>query len=501
MAALVGCAPTVVERGVERDPRIVSRSHAPADSGPLAELARSAVERGGGDPGFILLDDNEDALRQRLRLVDAATVSVDLQTYLWSDDATGRLLARRLLAAADRGVRVRLLVDDFLAGDGRDAASVALHENVSIRYYNPWPSRRVGALPVVLGWLTHPELNHRMHNKVLIADGRAAVAGGRNVADEYFGLNPRLNFRDVDVLTVGPTVAGLAEAFDDYWNDEWSVPIHQLRERPGEAALDVAREEILAVSEADRERLTRFAESPAHGVDVLPLLERLRFGLGEAVQDDPGAARAGGAPDQVFLSLDRLLEGIERELVIISAYFVPDAEVVAYFGELTSRGIEVRVITNSLGSNNHAIASSQYKRMRRPLLEAGVELFEMRHDAAVLAEVNTPPVEARSMVLHAKAVLVDRERAYIGGLNLSPRGVLTNTENGLLIAEPGLVREAAELADSDASPDNAWRVELDHEGRLTWSSSAGTVHRQPARNLWQRIADGVFGWFPLANQI
>jgi putative cardiolipin synthase len=196
-----------------------------------------------------------------------------------------------------------------------------------------------------------------------------------------------------------------------------------------------------------------------------------------------------------------LVEGIQEELVIISAYFVPRQGLIDFFVELENRGIRVVVLTNSLGSNNHAIANSQYKKTRRALIESGVELYEMRHDAALIDEVDTPPVRSQSLVLHSKAVMVDRKRAYIGGLNLSPRGILYNTENGIIIEDDEFAQQLALMFEKDIGSDNSWRVGLDENDRLYWESSAGRVHRQPAQSSWQRIADWFFGLFPLANQI
>jgi putative cardiolipin synthase len=226
----------------------------------------------------------------------------------------------------------------------------------------------------------------------------------------------------------------------------------------------------------------------------------MTFGPGLAVADDPKQTR-GGTPDQVFMSLGALVEGIQEELVIISAYFVPGERLIDYFDSLKNRGIRVVVLTNSLGSNNHAIANSQYKKMRRALVESGVELYETRHDALLMDEVDTPPVRSQSLVLHSKAVMVDRKRAYIGGLNLSPRGILYNTENGILIEDDEFAQQLASMLEKDIDPDNSWRVGLDENDRLYWESSAGRVHRQPAQSVWQRVEDWFFGLFPLANQI
>jgi putative cardiolipin synthase len=426
-----------------------------------------------------------------------------VQYYLWKGDAAGGLLARRLIQAADRGVRVRMLVDDFLVtGDGSGGAAIAQHPMINIRLYNPWMNRGNRVVSRAFEWLSRPDLNSRMHNKVLVADNRVAIAGGRNLANEYFGLNSEKNFRDLDVVTVGPVVRDLSLAFDDYWTDDWTYPIQSLvKNHPQADELDELREKVLEIYDEEQDVLTSFTLAPRNWESELEAMsDGMTFGPGLAVADDPNEAR-GGTPDQVFMSLGMLVEGIQEELVIISAYFVPGERLVEYFAELRDQGIRVIVLTNSLASNNHAIANSQYKKMRRALVESGVELYEMRHDARLIDEVDTPPVQSRSLVLHSKAVMVDRKRAYIGGLNLSPRGLLHNTENGMLIEDAEFAEQLASMLARDIAPDNSWRVGLDENDRLYWESGAGRVYRQPAQSGWQRAADWFFGLFPLANQI
>ena len=219
------------------------RGHAlqPAQQGPLKRLSEEAARRAGpGESGLLLLGHNAEALQWRLALIDSATQSLDLQYYLWKGDAAGALLARHILRAADRGVRVRVLIDDFLlTRDDTDEEGFHHHPNIDIRIFNPWNrgSYADRSYTVRRAWefIRRPELNHRMHNKVLIADNHVAIAGGRNVADEYFGLNEEQNFKDLDVLAIGPVVPDLAETFDDFWNDEWTHPIEMLADERADA--------------------------------------------------------------------------------------------------------------------------------------------------------------------------------------------------------------------------------------------------------------------------
>ena len=481
-----------------------SQSLEAPDEGPLQLLRRRvADEAPPAESGFLLIEDNGDALLWRLALIDSAVKSLDIQYYLWSGDATGDLLTRRIVEAADRGVRVRAIIDDFLiTKDGTDSAVLARHPGIEIRFYNPWARRDSGMIGRGIEWISRDELNHRMHNKLLLADGTAAIVGGRNVADEYFGVNSRLNFQDLDVLAIGPVVPELGEAFDEYWNDEWAYPAEAIERPPDRDDFETIQAKLVQTP-AEKERLSGF---PLERHDWRAFLEEaaagLSYGASVAVSDDPQSLRDPNAiPDQVFKSLGDLAARIESELTVVSAYFVPDEPLLEYFRELHEQGVRVRVLTNSLASTNHPIVNSQYKRYRGALLDAGVELYEMRDDREDREAIDTAPVHADWHVLHTKVVLVDRSRMYIGGLNISPRGILFNSENGLLIADEELVEKIAELIDRDLGPRNAWQVTRDAKGRLQWTSELGTRRRQPARVGWQRLQDWFFGFFSLEDQV
>ncbi len=488
--------------------RTESFSLAPPSHGLLAELServrRSAPS---GDSGLLLLAENDAALRWRLAMIDSAQRSIDLQTYVWKGDAVGKLLILRLLAAADRGVRVRILVDDFLIrGGDRVSTLLAHHPFIDVRIFNPWTTRGAFGLRSAFEWLWRAELNHRMHNKLVVVDGLAAIAGGRNIGDEYFGLNPLRNFADLDVLTVGPVVNDFTEAFDDYWNDEWSILASSFdrRVRTEDAVaeeIDALRGLLMNWSDEEISRLTNIPLQPVTWEAIFdPLPTRLSYGSAVGVTDDPRELR-GGLANQVYLSLANLVSQVETELLLVSAYFVPSLDQIEALRALTERGIRVRVLTNSLASNNHSIVNSQYKRWRKPLLDAGVEVYEMRHDPADTDFINTDPVVAQSFTLHTKAVVVDGRRLYIGALNLSPRGLRINAENGLLIENPEFGAKVMALFEEQLKPRNAWRLGRDDDGSLEWKSTGDTLRRQPAQRFRQRLSDWFYGFFPLEGQI
>ncbi len=486
---------------MELPPLPRQRALAPSPSGPLAELDRARQQRLGDQSGFLLLDHNEDALRWRIALVDSAVRSLDLQYYLWFRDASGQLLAAAVLRAADRGVRVRLLVDDLLYfGRDEKIAAVDAHPNVDVRLYNPWRERdrRAGRLVEFLSQTDR--LNGRMHNKLMVADGRVAICGGRNVGDHYFGLGEDYNFHDLDLLGVGPVAAKLSRAFDAFWNSGAVAAGANLGEDdlPLLERLRAEQQEKLAADP----RLERFPTETADWSEKLGALpDRLHGGSAEPVFDRPGDDPGEKDHGSIAGQREAVLAARE-ELLFENAYWVPRAASFEQIRETwTDRGVRVVVVTNSLASHDVPAVNSEYKKWRRPALESGIELYEIRHDAAVKAKQDTPPIESGFLGLHVKAFVVDREVLYVGSHNLDPRSRDINTELGVLVRSPSLARELARLIEQDTRGENSWAVRLDEDGDLVWESADERVTRQPARNGWQRVEDGLLGLLPLEDQL
>lgn len=472
-------------------------------AGPFAGLeAEIRAAHGADTSAFRLLDSNEDGLRWRLALIDSASRSIDVQYYLWYGDTAGQLLAKRLLDAADRGVRVRILVDDLntllvtasrVRLRDRVAAWLDAHPNVELRLFNPWSQRDIAAR--VGESVAEPgRVNTRMHNKALIVDNRAVILGGRNIGDEYMGLSPDFNFRDLDVLGVGPVARQASAAFDGYWNSAWVMAVEALAIdiRPDEQAQ--ARVELVRRL-GDSESLARFPLAPQSWTgDLARLPEQWSTGTSRVVADRP----ATGHIEQVMLGEIRdSMRQARRELLIANAYIIPTGRGIAMLQDLSARGGTAKILTNSLASHDVPAVNSHYKQWRRPILEAGAELFELRHDAAIAPLVaDTPPTRADFIGLHAKAMVVDRSRVYIGSMNLDPRSAQINTEIGVFIDSPALADRLAALIERDTLPENSWRVELDGETGLRWRNDAEAVTRQPARNWWQRVEDVIFMGFP-----
>ncbi len=453
--------------------------------------------------GFRLLAQNQDALRWRLVLIDAATQSLDLQYYVWFGDRVGQLLMARVLAAADRGVRVRLLFDDLntLLHDMthvelRDAllARIDGHPNIEIRVFNAWRNRDLLGRAFETG-ADFGRLNRRMHNKQMVADNRAAIIGGRNIGDEYFGLNDEFNFYDLDVLAVGPAARQASAVFDRYWNSPWVGPVPR-----GTVALPPG-----AASDADARVLADLARDPrAQAIlagrrswepELAGLPASLKPGRSAVHADSP--SRAAASRNHVPDAFRALLRSAQREVLITNAYIIPDDGLVQDLQSLVQRGVAVRVLTNSLASHDVAAVNSHYETWRPRLLAAGVALHELRPDAALKPLlVDTPPVQGRFAGLHAKAMVIDRQRSFVGSMNLDPRSEVVNAEMGVIIDSEPLAQALATAMDRDMSGANSWQLSLGAGGALRWTSDAGVLHRQPARGLGQRLENLFFKLFP-----
>ena len=497
---VAGCAGPTIERPPRSPPQAAL---APRADGGFAAIEAAVRSRGGTDAsGFELLERNEDGLRWRIALIDSARHSIDAQYYLWYGDAAGRLLLRHLLDAAARGVRVRLLVDD-LSTMLKDAGTVHIGDsayalidaqpNFEIRLFNPWTQRGVfGRATEMVGDLER--LNQRMHNKALIVDNQATILGGRNIGDEYLGLNAEFNFLDLDVLGIGPVARQASAVFDTYWNSEWVMPASALP-RPAAGVDLAAAGERLTQSLLATKSIARFPVSRGDWRGELAALQgRLHVGTSRVHAGAPEDAGIRHAMGQQMLAL---AESATRELWIVNAYIIPGEHMIDLLKRGKARGVDNRIVTNSLASNDVPAVNSHYKGTRKRLREVSSALHEMRHDAAVQTEfADTPPTRAPFMGLHAKALVVDRERLYIGSMNFDPRSSQINTEMGLFVDSAGLATALAKLIERDMLPANSWRVDVGADGTLTWTNDRETVTRQPARNWWQRVEDIIFMAFP-----
>jgi putative cardiolipin synthase len=451
---------------------------------------------------YVLLNNGPGALDWRLRAIDSATESIDLQTFLWSFDATGAAVLDHLLKAANRGVVVRILMDDtFLAGQGPALLALVEHANIEYRVFNPF-KRRANSMVTreLINLAEFGRLDHRMHNKAMVFDNRIAIIGGRNLADEYFGLDEESNFRDLEVLLGGPIVEGLSEAFDQYWNDHWSFPIgevahvesspeylEQLR-NAAELQPNVHREE----SASQNEKKWRDIVAGSYSGDAALLVD---------IPPQKNPANPSEAPVQVADELVELFRGAKQEILIVTAYLIPTSRLERAVAEAVSRGVNVRILTNSIGSNNHLAAHSAYRNHIGALLNSGADLYEVRTDAGDRDRYMLRPVDKKVLALHAKALVIDNDKVFIGSPNLDPRSLRTNTEMGILVVSESFNQNVRSAVEQDLSGANAWRLELQPNGKVLWVADGHTLDSQPATSFMQGLEDWFLSYLPIEDSL
>jgi putative cardiolipin synthase len=466
-----------------------------------AELWTALAEERPGD-WFALLNDGPGALDWRLRAIDSATESIELQTFLWTMDTVGSLMLDHLVSAAERGVTVKLLVDDtFLLGEDDILLELAQHPNIEYRVFNPYKRRANSfATRQALNLAEFHRLDHRMHNKAMIVDNRVAIVGGRNLADEYFGLHAIANFRDLEVIVGGPIVLDVSAEFDGYWNDRWSVPIEELSHiKHTTADLDAARTVREAnvhihAEQSNAERIATWRELVSAAFD----------GSATLYADDPpdeNPAKASEAPVQVANALTDMLDDADEEILIVSAYLIPTPELEGAVERAVARGVRIRMLTNSIRSNNHLTAHSAYRNHIRGLLDNGAELHEVRIDANDRHIYMLSPIEEKQLALHAKALVIDNDKVFIGSANLDPRSLRINTEMGFLIESEALNAEVRKAVAPDFSQTNSWQLQIDENGEVVWVSYDVTLTEQPAASMLQRIEDWFFSHLPLEDEL
>ncbi len=493
MSLVLGCAPALKKSHMAPEPPAAASNRPPWSA--LAEQRQ--------DDWFHLLNTGEEALSWRLQSIDSASSSIDLQTFLWKNDRVGKTLMLRLLAAADRGVAVRILLDDsFLSGHDPSISILATHPNIRYRIFNPATERTDSLWAKQLANLSAFErLDHRMHNKAMITDGRTAIIGGRNLADEYFGYHPSHNFRDMEVLVSGSVVNQLGNEFSRYWNSPWSEPYSAvLDQRFPAATLDELRSELANSELVDAGTAPEFDPGTQRW---LALASAAHSGYAELMFDLPPEDPAVVTESSTLLTTRLLarLDSIQRELVVVSAYYIPTVRLENHIEALEQRGVEVRILTNSLETNNHTTAHSAYQKHRRRILTTGAELHEIRADAKDRHIYMQPPVDQRILGLHAKTLLIDDDQVFIGSTNLDPRSLRLNTEMGLWITSPGLNQALRQELGIDLKLQNAWRLTLDEDRQVVWQSDDKTTTVQPSPSFFMRFENWLFGLLPIENEM
>ena len=497
-STLVGSRlPPKYQRFFKLPERVESWKAPDTETTPLGRAVTDWFARHRASAGIYRLDSGTEALGARVGLIDHAAKTIDIQSYLIKDDVSGNLVALHLAAAADRGVRVRLLMDDALT-DEVDAGLLSLdeHPNIEVRVFNPFPRRRSRFISLLANFNI---LNRRMHNKSFTVDNQVTIVGGRNIADEYYETGGKSEFIDEDLMAIGPLVEDVSDGFDEYWNSPEAIPMDAFDRLVAhshmEESLDEARR---LVAEHRDEPFLRTIDGRL--IDRL-IDGRLRLFAAEAeiVQDRPETVRnlVRRRPSVTVDYLMKMVSSAEEELIVISPYFVPQKQGVDFFGALVQKGVRVVIISNSLASTNHASVHAVYARYRKPLLRKGVELFELRPRFEALGHETT-------VTLHSKVSTVDRKRLFVGSFNVDPRSLYLNTEMGMAVESAALAGEMAEGI-LGTLPEQAYRLTLSSKGRLQWVLRAGGVEEvittEPQTSLWRRFRTRLMGLLPIEEQM
>jgi putative cardiolipin synthase len=498
------------EKGCRAEMSSLSQSFSSATEATMLDRLLDAQRVAQGESGARLLTDGLDAFALRVLSAQAARGRIDVQYYIWRSDATGLFLARELLRAADRGVQVRVLLDDMDARP-RDDSLIALdrHAAVEIRLFNPFRTRRGWLRTVRELFSRGSRLNHRMHNKAWVVDDRIAIVGGRNIGDEYFAASTGVNFIDTDVALTGPAVHATSRSFEEYWACPASRPIRRLRRvgRRSKLTLAAVRERLdSATAELASSPYAKRLEDAAQPELLLNCGYQLESAHVEIVADDPRKAlRIQPRTRGVLESMIDAVSAARRELLLISPYFVPGAGAAGALRDLTRRGVRVAVLTNSLAATDVAAVHSGYARYRKALLEDGVDLHELKSAISPEEEDKRIRIGSSRASLHTKAAIVDEDRIFVGSFNLDPRSAELNCEMGAWIASAPLVRQLRSAFETGAAPANSFTVELDDRGRTRWIEvldGRKVVHdREPHAGWGRRIVTWLLGLLPIESQL
>lgn len=502
VVVLSGCA-RLPPREIPDEPPLVS-----VIDSPLYQEIEKLGLKYQGDSGFELLSDGMEALAVRLRLIQAAQVSLDVQYYIWHDDLVGQVMANRLLKAADRGVQIRLLLDDLdTSGKDKPLRILSHHPNIDVRLFNPFPDR-------AFRWTSFirdgARLNRRMHNKSLTADGALTVVGGRNIGDEYFDASRSVRFSDIDVLAVGPVALSVRAAFNNYWKSRYSYPIEQLVALDGNP--DEALYQFRQRSEAAYEKAldSEYAEAVRARWDVVGRIDeshKVNWGDWQLFADKPEKLDGSKVDAKTHIAphLGKLLNEADTEILLISPYIVPGDAFTRFLAKKVAEGISVSIMTNSLASNDVAMVHAGYKKYREPLLKSGVRLYEFKPTSSVedTQRINLSWLGSTRASLHGKYFILDREQMFVGSFNMDPRSVALNTEMGILYQDK---QTASQIASSFESyvENVAYELKL-RDGDIIWETTENgkqvILDTEPQTTWWQRVMLNILSWVAPESQL
>jgi len=461
--------------------------------------------------GFLLLGDGLDAFVARVVLADLAQRSIDVQYYLYHSDLVGALFTDRLIKAADRGVRVRLLVDDMnLESRDSGVAVMDTHPNIEIRIFNPFSRKRgrIGQFITRSGSITR-----RMHNKSFTVDNQATILGGRNIGSEYFDADPNLAFADLDVLAIGPVVKEVSTSFDRYWNSEPAYPASALignSPTTEEIAYKYQELNTFVAQQNDSPYIKSLQNSNlTHKIKNRQV--RFRWGEANVIYDDPQKILHDFNKTEYQLApkIAPYFKAVQNELIIFSPYFVPGKSGTAFLSDLSQRGVRVRILTNSLASSDVGVVHAGYSKYRKALLRAGVELYEMNKKLTRQQRADSKGTTGSSKAsLHTKSFVFDRKEVFIGSLNLDPRAVHHNTEVGVVFKSEEIANEMGSWFDQNIGK-IAFRLELKQRAngteQILWhgleNGKPVVFTVDPHTSFWRRVGIGIMSLLPIESQL
>lgn len=453
--------------------------------------------------GAYLLNEGLEAFAARMVLADAAERSLDIQYYIWRNDAVGKLMASSVLRAAERGVRVRLLLDDInLEGLDEELSALDSHSNIEIRIFNPFILRQIRQLEMIM---TFSRINRRMHNKSFTVDNQVTIVGGRNIGDEYYDYNKDVNFNDMDILAIGPVVNEVSVAFDKYWNSEFAIPVARLVSKISETDLKELRSSL--AEHALRMQKSEYIKAVAHSIFLKSLQNKtlpIYWGKASVVYDEPEKIHDDLEDSGMRLSKKAapFINDMRSELILISPYFIPGDEGMTKLRELVDHKIRIRVLTNSLASTDVSLVYANYKPYQLPLLQAGVELYESKPVTNISNENKKIKFGSSSRAsLHTKLYIFDRKKLFVGSYNLDPRSSNINTELGIIFENDSLAGEIAQWWDKNIEDWSYKLVVVDDktngdqiDQHIEWTAiEQGVIQRyavEPKTSIWRRL--GVY---------
>lgn len=477
----------------------------------LAQIIQPLQEQHPDLTGYHVLYEPLEALAARLRLIDRAEKTLDLQYYIWDNDKVGALALHALIRAADRGVKIRLLIDDNNAKHTEGIfLALAQHPNIEVKLFNPYRFRKYRALDMVLDL---KRINRRMHNKSFIADHQVALIGGRNMTNQYYNVSDNYQFSDVDVMLFGTAVNDISKSFDDYWNYEYA---YDVREIVNQKAHRLSYESLKQQLDEHYKQVTvqNFLDLTRHSQAIDALMNRdiaLEWVKAEVVKDSPDKIKSKAKKEEhLNFQLINHLEKPENNIDLISAYFVPEKKGAKILSDLAQRGVTVRVLTNSFKANDVAVVHAFYGKYRQDLLEHGVQLYEFlpaldkgdldKHtdDLEKKAKVSIKGLSRSS--LHAKLMALDEKQVFIGSFNFDPRSAYLNTEIGVLLNSPPLAQSVHTTMDQNLSK-FAYKLVLDANKKITWQreTSKGPLiyTKEPKMKWWQKAGVKIISWLPI----